>query len=148
MKRWGRNSFAELICAQRETAARIASHGASKRATGQTPSRCLTGSGKSQKLRSLDISLNRNGLSPTNHGACQLKKPLVAPLQLFIATRQLTKEVQPRTRRVNVSAGGKIPDCPGVLAFGNTLYECQKTLREVLEGWLIVKLRHGDALPV
>ena len=31
----------------------------------------------------------------TNHGACQLKKPLVAPLQLFIATRQLTKEVQP-----------------------------------------------------
>ncbi len=43
--------------------------------------------------------------------------------------------------------GGKIPDCPGVLAFGNTLYECQKTLREALEGWLIVKLRHGDALP-
>ena len=44
--------------------------------------------------------------------------------------------------------GGKIPACPGVLAFGGTLYECQKTLRDALEGWLIVKLRHGDALPV
>ncbi len=43
---------------------------------------------------------------------------------------------------------GKIPACPGALAFGDTLYECQKTLREALEGWIIVKLRHGDALPV
>jgi len=42
---------------------------------------------------------------------------------------------------------GIIPECPGVLAFGNTLFECQKELESVLEGWLIVKIRHGDTLP-
>jgi len=43
---------------------------------------------------------------------------------------------------------GKIPQCPGVIAFGETLYKCQEELRSVLEGWLIVKIRHGDRLPV
>jgi predicted RNase H-like HicB family nuclease len=43
---------------------------------------------------------------------------------------------------------GKIPQCPGVIAFGETLYQCQEELRSVLEGWLIVKIRHGDRLPV
>ena len=43
---------------------------------------------------------------------------------------------------------GKIPQCHGVIAFGETLYQCQEELRSVLEGWLIVKIRHGDKLPV
>ncbi len=43
---------------------------------------------------------------------------------------------------------GKIPECPGVFAFGKTLFECQNELRSVFEGWLIVKIRHGDILPV
>jgi predicted RNase H-like HicB family nuclease len=43
---------------------------------------------------------------------------------------------------------GKIPQCPGVIAFGKTLYECQEELRAALEGWLIVKIRHGDRIPV
>lgn len=43
---------------------------------------------------------------------------------------------------------GKILDCPGTIAFGNTLYDCQNELKSVLEGWLIVKIRHGDRLPV
>jgi predicted RNase H-like HicB family nuclease len=43
---------------------------------------------------------------------------------------------------------GRIPQCPGVIAFGETLYQCQEELRSVLEGWLIVKIRHGDRLPV
>jgi predicted RNase H-like HicB family nuclease len=46
------------------------------------------------------------------------------------------------------SYSGKIQECPGVLAFGKTLYQCQEELRSVLEGWLIVKIRHGDKLPV
>ncbi|MDI6752016.1 MAG: type II toxin-antitoxin system HicB family antitoxin [bacterium] len=46
------------------------------------------------------------------------------------------------------SYSGKIPVCPGVIAFSETLYECQKELYSVLEGWVIVKLRHGDQLPV
>jgi predicted RNase H-like HicB family nuclease len=43
---------------------------------------------------------------------------------------------------------GKIPECPGTIAFGETLYECQIELRSVLEGWLLVKIRHGDHLTV
>jgi predicted RNase H-like HicB family nuclease len=46
------------------------------------------------------------------------------------------------------SFSGKIPQCPGVVAFGETLYQCQQELRSSLEGWLIVKIRHGDKLPV
>lgn len=33
---------------------------------------------------------------------------------------------------------GRIAPCPGVVAFGKTLYECQNELKSVLEGWLIV----------
>ena len=43
---------------------------------------------------------------------------------------------------------GKISQCPGVIAFGETLYRCEQELRSSLEGWLIVKIRHGDNLPV
>ncbi len=43
---------------------------------------------------------------------------------------------------------GKIPQCPGIIAFGETLYQCQQELKSSLEGWLIVKIRHGDRLPV
>jgi predicted RNase H-like HicB family nuclease len=39
---------------------------------------------------------------------------------------------------------GKIPECPGTIAFGQTLHRCQIELRAVLEGWLLVKTRHGD----
>jgi len=42
------------------------------------------------------------------------------------------------------SFSGKIPQCPGVIAFGETLYQCEQKLRSSLEGWLIVKIRHGD----
>jgi len=43
---------------------------------------------------------------------------------------------------------GRIPECPGTIAFGKTLYECQNELKSVLEGWLLVKIRHGDYLPI
>ena len=43
---------------------------------------------------------------------------------------------------------GKIPQCQGVVAFAETLYQCQQELKSSLEGWLIVKIRHGDKLPV
>jgi len=43
---------------------------------------------------------------------------------------------------------GRIPQCAGVVAFGASLYECQNELRSSLEGWLIVKIRYGDKLPV
>lgn len=43
---------------------------------------------------------------------------------------------------------GEIPECPGTIAFGKTLAECQKELRSVLEDWILVGLRHGHELPV
>lgn len=43
---------------------------------------------------------------------------------------------------------GTIRPCPGAIVFGKTLSECKRELRGALEGWLIVKLRHGDPLPV
>jgi predicted RNase H-like HicB family nuclease len=46
------------------------------------------------------------------------------------------------------SFSGKIPQCLGVIAFGETLYQCEQDLKASLEGWLIVKLRYGDKLPV
>jgi len=46
------------------------------------------------------------------------------------------------------SFSGRIPQCPGVMAFGKTVFECRKELESVLEGWLIIKIRHGDTLPV
>ena len=46
------------------------------------------------------------------------------------------------------SFSGKISKCPGVIAFGATLYQCEQELKSSLEGWLIVKIRYGDKLPV
>ncbi len=43
---------------------------------------------------------------------------------------------------------GRISECPGTIAFGRTLYDCQNELKSVLEGWLLVKIRHGDHLPI
>jgi predicted RNase H-like HicB family nuclease len=42
---------------------------------------------------------------------------------------------------------GRIPKCPGTIAFARSLFDCQEELRSTLEDWLIVKLRHGDPIP-
>lgn len=39
---------------------------------------------------------------------------------------------------------GRIPECQGTIAFGQTLCQCQIELKAVLEGWLLVKIRHGN----
>ena len=61
--------------------------------------------------------------------------------------------IQAALRRANyeVEEGqfyADIPDLPGVLAYGSTLEECRNQLIEVIEGWLIVGIRHGDHIPV
>jgi predicted RNase H-like HicB family nuclease len=43
---------------------------------------------------------------------------------------------------------GKIPNCQGVIAFGDTLFECQTQLRSTLEDWILVGLKLGHILPV
>jgi predicted RNase H-like HicB family nuclease len=42
---------------------------------------------------------------------------------------------------------GDIRGLQGVWANSKTLEECRSELQEVLEDWLIVKLRCGDAIP-
>ena len=48
----------------------------------------------------------------------------------------------------NGSFFGNIPPCKGAWGEGKTLEECREELRGALESWIIVGLRHGDALPV
>ncbi len=43
---------------------------------------------------------------------------------------------------------GRIPQCVGVIAFGDTRRDCQLELRSTLEDWILVGLRLGHSLPV
>ena len=43
---------------------------------------------------------------------------------------------------------GKIPSCPGVVAFTETLRDYEAELRSVLEVWLLVGLKLRHVLPV
>ncbi len=42
----------------------------------------------------------------------------------------------------------EIPGFEGVVAYGDTLESCREQLIDVLEGWLIIGIRHGHVLPV
>ena len=42
---------------------------------------------------------------------------------------------------------GRVPVLKGVWATGKTLEECRNHLAEVIEGWLIVRLRKGLTIP-
>lgn len=46
------------------------------------------------------------------------------------------------------SFSGRIAACPGVIAFGATLRECEDGLRSTLEEWLWLGLKLGHQLPV
>jgi predicted RNase H-like HicB family nuclease len=38
---------------------------------------------------------------------------------------------------------GEVPELEGVWATGKTLEECRQDLAEVIDGWLVVRLRRG-----
>lgn len=40
-----------------------------------------------------------------------------------------------------------MPSLQGVWATGKTLEECRRNLREVLEGWIVIRLRQGLQIP-
>ena len=42
---------------------------------------------------------------------------------------------------------GEVPELEGVWATGKTLEECRKNLVEVIDGWIIVRLRKGLPIP-
>ena len=43
---------------------------------------------------------------------------------------------------------GRIPPCPGVIAFAASLRECEDELRSTLEDWILVGFRLGHPLPI
>lgn len=42
---------------------------------------------------------------------------------------------------------GEVRGLPGVWATGRTLEDCRERLAEVIEGWLLIRLRQGLAIP-
>ena len=42
---------------------------------------------------------------------------------------------------------GEIPELEGIWATGKTLEECRRNLADVLDGWLIVRLKKGLPVP-
>jgi predicted RNase H-like HicB family nuclease len=42
---------------------------------------------------------------------------------------------------------GEVPELEGVWATGKTLEECRKNLVEVIDGWILVRLRKGLPIP-
>ena len=43
---------------------------------------------------------------------------------------------------------GRIPPCPGVIAFAASLRECEDELRSTLEDWILVGFKLGHPLPI
>lgn len=43
---------------------------------------------------------------------------------------------------------GRVPSCPGVIAFASSLESCEHELRSTFEDWILVGLQTGHALPV
>ena len=46
------------------------------------------------------------------------------------------------------SYAGRIPGCPGVVAFGTSLRLCEEELQSTLEDWVLVGLKKGHELPI
>ncbi len=42
---------------------------------------------------------------------------------------------------------GEVPGLQGVWATGKTLEECRRNLAEVIDGWLVIRLRRGLPIP-
>jgi predicted RNase H-like HicB family nuclease len=42
---------------------------------------------------------------------------------------------------------GEVPELEGVWATGKTLEECRKNLVDVIDGWILVRLRKGLPIP-
>lgn len=63
----------------------------------------------------------------------------VMSIMQHLATYELIKDKNPYF--------GSIKGFDGIWAQGKTLKECEQKLREVLEEWLLIKIRKGKFLP-
>ena len=65
----------------------------------------------------------------------------------------LTRYIQEAMKRArfkllpNGTYYGQIPGLTGVWANESTLDKCREVLQEVLEEWLVLKIRDGDPIP-
>jgi predicted RNase H-like HicB family nuclease len=48
----------------------------------------------------------------------------------------------------DASFSGRIPTCPGVIAFASSWKECEQELRSALEDWIRAGLKLHHSLPV
>ena len=48
----------------------------------------------------------------------------------------------------DASYAGRVPPCPGAVAFGTSLRECENELRSTLEDWILLGLQLKHPLPV
>jgi predicted RNase H-like HicB family nuclease len=67
------------------------------------------------------------------------------PLTVYI---EATLELARYDKLEDGSFVGEIPKLNGVIAFGESLRDCESELRSTLEDWILVGLRMGHRLPV
>ena len=67
------------------------------------------------------------------------------PLTAYI---EAALELAHYDKLVDGSYAGEIPKLKGIVAFGQSLRECENELRSTLEDWILVGLRLGHSLPV
>ncbi len=77
-----------------------------------------------------------------NHGEAILAE--------YILTNYISKALSRATyeKLEDESYVGRIPGCPGVVAFGASLRLCEEELQSTLEDWVLVALKKGRDLPI
>ena len=78
-----------------------------------------------------------------------MKRPKTTTV-MFVLTEYLSGALEQAEfdKLADGTFAGRIPPCPGVVAFGASLNECERALRSTLEDWLLLGLRLGHSLPV
>ena len=68
----------------------------------------------------------------------------------YILSNYISKALSKATyeKLEDESYAGRIPVCPGVVAFGSSLRLCEEELQSTLEDWVLVGLKKGHELPI
>jgi predicted RNase H-like HicB family nuclease len=76
-----------------------------------------------------------------NRLASKMRFPLTAYIETALELARYNK-------LEDGSFAGEIPKLKGVIAFGQTLRNCENALRSTLEDWILVGQRLGHTLPI
>lgn len=114
--------------------------------SGTTPEQAAAGA-KARALRILADRLSSGALESVEVSDITFERSRVVPRRwdeyLAAAMRQAVFE-----RLEDDTYAGRLPPCPGVVAFAPDRTACQMELRQALEDWIIVGLELGHKLPV